>query len=238
MKKKMSGPVLTWLGHAAFHVRTPGGKTILIDPWISNPRAPQMVSTFTQANFIVVTHGHGDHLGETVSLARSSKATVLAMYEIITYLTKKGIPTGVGMNKGGSYVADGIRFTMVDAKHSSSIDDNGVTIPGGEAAGFVMELEDGSVLYHAGDTSVFSDMVLIGKIYKPTIAMLPIGGLYSMDPREAAVACSLLKPKVIVGMHYGTYPALAGTPAALRKALAPEYRKRVVELMPGISREF
>ncbi len=238
MKKKTAGPVLTWLGHSAFHIRTPGGKSILIDPWITNPRAPEMVSNLTQADYILVTHGHGDHLGETVSLARTSKAIVLAIYEIITYLTKKGIPTGVGLNKGGSYTIDGIRVTMVDAKHSSSIDDNGVTTPGGEAAGYILQLEDGTVLYHAGDTNVFSDMVLIGKIYKPDIALLPIGGLYTMGPREAAMACSLLKPKVIIGMHYGTYPALSGTPAELKKQLAPEYRKRVVELMPGISREF
>jgi L-ascorbate metabolism protein UlaG (beta-lactamase superfamily) len=127
---------------------------------------------------------------------------------------------------------------MVDAKHSSDIDVNGMVIPGGEAAGFVVEFENGTKLYHAGDTSLFMDMKLVGQLYKPDIALLPIGDLYTMDPRAAAKACEWLNAKHIIGMHYGTFPALTGTPAALKKYLPERMRKRVHELEVGKATEF
>lgn len=138
------------------------------------------------------------------------------------------------MNKGGTIEIEGLHITMVDAKHSSTIDDNGTTLPAGEAAGYVIRTESGQTLYHAGDTSVFSDMVLIGKLYTPDLVLLPIGSAFTMGPEEAAMACRLLKPKTIIGMHYGTFPALNGTPALLKKLL-PDMRKRVIELIPGVA---
>jgi L-ascorbate metabolism protein UlaG (beta-lactamase superfamily) len=158
---------------------------------------------------------------------------VLAIYEVYLYLKSCGVENAQGMNKGGAINVDGIKVTMVDAKHSSDIDVEGTLIPGGEAAGYVVEFENGTRVYHAGDTALFMDMKLIGQLYKPDVAILPIGNLYTMGPREAAKACEWLHPKLIIGMHYGTFPALTGTPTELRKFLPAKLKKRVKELEIG-----
>jgi L-ascorbate metabolism protein UlaG (beta-lactamase superfamily) len=228
---------ITWFGHSAFQIITRDNKSILIDPWLTNPKAPAGATAISPVDVILVTHGHADHLGETIDLARRTGAKVVAIYEIGLYLERKGVRAVQMMNKGGTIELDRLQVTMVDAKHSSSIDDNGNSLPAGEAAGFILRPENGKTIYHAGDTSVFSDMVLIGKLYKPDIAILPIGNSFTMGPEEAAMACRLLKPKTIIGMHYGTFPALSGTPAQLKKLLPPDMKKRVVELRPGVAAE-
>jgi L-ascorbate metabolism protein UlaG (beta-lactamase superfamily) len=182
----------------------------------------------------LVSHGHSDHVGNTIELAERTNARVLCIYELALFFTKKGVKTAQGMNKGGTVTLDGLSVTMVDARHSADIDAGGSVVPGGEAAGFVLRFESGRTLYHAGDTGVFGDMKIIGELYKPDVAMVPIGDLYTMGPREAAYACRLLKPKTIIGMHYGTFPALTGTPAALKTFLPAPMRNRVLELTPGV----
>lgn len=226
---------LTWLGHSAFQVVSPGGKIVLFDPWLDNPKAPTGAKDINHIDLILVSHGHSDHLGNTVALAKRTNAKVLAIYEVHLYLKSCGVQNEQGMNKGGTINVDGIKVTMVDAKHSSDIDVGGSLIPGGEAAGYVVEFENGTRVYHAGDTALFMDMKLIGQLYKPEVALLPIGDLYTMDPRAAAKACEWLNPKHIIGMHYGTFPALTGTPAELRKALPQRLKSRVRELQPGNS---
>jgi L-ascorbate metabolism protein UlaG (beta-lactamase superfamily) len=224
---------VTWLGHSAFLLQAPGGKSVLIDPWLDNPVAPAGAKDRTPANVILVTHGHSDHIGNTIQIAQRTQAQVISIHEISLYLHKHGIDTAQGMNKGGTVLIYDLKVTMVDAKHSSGLDGGESVIPGGEAAGYVIEFGNGYRVYHAGDTSVFGDMKLIADLYKPSLVILPIGGLFTMDPREAAYACKLLKPKSIVGMHYGTFPALNGTPSELRAFLPASMKKNVVELVPG-----
>jgi L-ascorbate metabolism protein UlaG (beta-lactamase superfamily) len=226
---------LTWLGHSAFKIVSPNGKTLLIDPWLDNPKAPPGANDIAEAHLILVTHGHSDHLGSTIELAKRTGARAVAIYEVCSYLQSRGIATAQGMNKGGTISVDGINVTMVDAKHSADISEDGRVLPGGEAAGFVIQLENGLKMYHAGDTALFLDMKLIAQLYKPEVVFLPIGGLYTMGPKEAALACAWLHPKHIIGMHYGTFPALSGTPEELRKHLPPALKKRVIELQPGIT---
>ena len=229
------GIPITWFGHSAFTIVSPGGKVVLIDPWLDNPKAPPGAKDMKKVDLILVTHGHSDHLGNTVEIARRTGAAVLAIHEIALYLERSGVSTAKGMNKGGTVAVGDIRVTMVDARHSSEIDGDGggSHVSGGEAAGFVVRFEDGSTIYHAGDTSVFGDMRIIAELYRPHVAILPIGGLYTMDVREAAYAVKLLRPDFIIGMHYGTFPVLTGTPAELKKLLPPGLRNRVIELVPG-----
>jgi L-ascorbate metabolism protein UlaG (beta-lactamase superfamily) len=224
---------VTWFGHSAFLMQAPGGKSVLVDPWLENPNAPPAARELSTVDLILITHGHSDHVGETIRIAQRTKAHVLSIHEISLYFQKQGVVGAQGMNKGGTVSFGGLRVTMVDARHSSALDVGGIVAPGGEPAGFIIEFENGFKVYHAGDTSVFGDMKIIAELYKPSLVILPIGGLYTMDPREAAYACKLLKPKHIVGMHYGTFPVLAGTPAELRKHLPAPMKKMVVELQPG-----
>ena len=224
---------ITWYGHSAFSLHAPGGKSVLIDPWMENPKAPPGAKEIHPVDLILVTHGHSDHVGNCIEIAKRTQAVVVSIHEIALFFQKHGIDKVQGMNKGGTVTIEGIRLTMVDAKHSSSLDLGEAVIPGGEAAGFVVELENGFRVYHAGDTSVFGDMKIIADLYKPHLAILPIGGLFTMDPREAAYACGLLKPRFVVGMHYGTYPPLAGTPTELKKYVRAPMKKAVKELVPG-----
>lgn len=232
-KKRKSLITLTWLGHSAFLMESMSGKKVLIDPWLDNPKAPPNAKEIASVDLILVTHGHSDHLGSTVELAKRLNAPVAALFEVYLYLQSCGVTTAQGINKGGTLAVNGIKVTMVDAVHSSDIDADGKVMPGGEAAGMVIEFDDGVAVYHAGDTALFGDMKLIGQIYKPDIALLPIGGVYTMAPREAAKACELINPKQIIGMHYGTFPILTGTPGELKKYLPPQLRGRVRELEPG-----
>ncbi len=224
---------ITWFGHSAFLLKAPGGRSVLIDPWLDNPKAPAGAKDTVSADLILVTHAHSDHLGNTVEIAKRTGVKVVAIHEISLYLRDQGVGESIGMNKGGAMQVDGISVTMVDARHSSGVDVGENVIPGGEAAGFVVHFENGFRVYHAGDTTVFGDMKIIADLYKPQLAILPIGGLYTMGPVEAAYACKLLKPRYVIGMHYGTFPPLSGTPDALRKKLPGSMKKIVLELNPG-----
>ena len=183
-------------------------------------------------DLILVTHGHSDHSADTVSIGRATGARVVAPYELSVWLQSKGLQNVTGMNPGGTLDALGLSITMVPAIHSSSIEEDGRTLYMGLATGYVIRLEDGLTIYFAGDTSIFGDMKLIGEMYQPTIAFLPIGGVYTMGPEQAAKACELLNVKQVVPMHYGTFPALAGTPKRLR-ALVESRGVQVLELRPG-----
>jgi L-ascorbate metabolism protein UlaG (beta-lactamase superfamily) len=216
----MADATLTWLGHAAFRIDTPGGKRIYVDPFLSgNPRCPEDEQTPERVDIIAITHGHGDHVGDSVQLLKKFGAEVVAQVELKGWLGKQGAPVGQmpGLNKGGSQEIDGIRFTLTNAFHSSSSDEGEYL---GEACGIVIRLENGFTVYFAGDTCVFGDMQLIGRLYQPDVAVLPIGDWFTMAPNEAAVALELLGTKRCVPCHYGTFPILTGRPDELR-ALAP-----------------
>ena len=224
---------ITFYGHATFKIITPEGIRILIDPWLDNPQSPEE-KDLGPYDLILITHAHGDHLGNVLELARTATTEVIAIHEIQQYLLAHGIPNVTGMNIGGSYRTKGLTITMVQALHSSSIQEDEALIYGGDPAGFVVRLEDGRAFYHAGDTGLFYDMKLIGELYQPEVAFLPIGDHYVMGPREAAKACALLRPKLVIPMHFGTIPLLTGTPekfAHYLKEFAPEVELKV--LAPG-----
>jgi L-ascorbate metabolism protein UlaG (beta-lactamase superfamily) len=226
---------ITFYGHSCFKIVTQENKKILIDPWISNPSAPSNVDTGPY-DFILITHAHADHLGDVLKLARTSVTEVVAIHEIQQYLLKNGVPRATGMNIGGTYSVNGLKFTMVPALHSSSFPDGTY---GGDACGFVITLENGFTIYHAGDTGVFMDMKLIGELYRPKIAILPIGDHYVMGPREAAKACELIQPEVVIPMHYGTFPVLSGTVEAFEEELKKVgISVKVVALKPGGTYKF
>ena len=228
---------LTWLGHNTFHLESSAGRSVLLDPFIEgNPACPKEHKTFDQLDVITISHGHGDHMADAVTLAKKLKSTVVCNFEIHAFLKKKGVTTTSPMNKGGTQQVQGLAFTMVHAIHSSGIEDGGEMVYGGEPCGFVIRLENGARIYHAGDTGVFSDLALIREIYAPEVAILPIGDHYTMSPREAAVAARLLQPQVIVPAHFGTFPALTGTPEAFREELKKQnVGAELVVLKPGDS---
>lgn len=201
---------LTFFGHSAFRIVTDDGLRIWMDPWLDNPQSAGGVDS-TDADLVLVTHAHGDHLGNCLDMAKSPATEVVAIHEIQQYLLSKGLPNVTGMNLGGTYSTKGVQVVMVPALHSSSIQEGHEVRYGGDAAGFVVRLEDGFTLYHAGDTALFGDMRLIGELYGPQLAMLPIGSHYVMGPREAAYAARLLGSKRVIPMHYGSFPVLTGT---------------------------
>jgi L-ascorbate metabolism protein UlaG (beta-lactamase superfamily) len=223
----------TWLGHATFLFRSPGGKQILVDPWIeTNPSCPASAKKIRDLDLILVTHGHSDHTSDVVPIARETRARVIAPYELGLWFEQKGLRYVTGMNPGGSLEALGRSVTMTSAVHSSSIVEDGRTAYLGVASGYVVRFENELTIYFAGDTSVFGDMRLIAELYRPTIAFLPIGDVYTMGPEQAAKACELLGVKQVVPMHYGTFPALTGTPAKLRELVEPN-GVHVLDLKPG-----
>src|ERR1700737_1987262 len=223
----------TWLGHATFLFRSPAGKRIIVDPWVSsNPSCPESAKKITELDMILVTHGHSDHTGDVIPLARATGARVVAPFELAQWFKQKGLQNVTGMNPGGTLPAMNMSFTMVQAFHSSSVEEDGRTLDMGVATGYVIRFEDGVTVYFAGDTAVFGDMRLIGEMYRPSIAFLPIGDLYTMGPEQAAKACELLAVRQVVPMHYGTFPALTGTPQRLRD-LVEGRGVHVMELNPG-----
>jgi L-ascorbate metabolism protein UlaG (beta-lactamase superfamily) len=233
-----NGVKLTWIGHASFILDTPGGKRALIDPWMTgNPAAPESLQNPGDVDLILLSHGHSDHTGDVVRLAKEkSPAAVMCMIELGDYLGSKGVENIIGGNKGGTLSAEGVSVTLTHAFHSSSYgEEDGTIVYTGEPAGLIITLENGYRIYFAGDTTVFGDMALIGELYKPDLAMLPIGDFFTMGPMEAAKAVELLGVKHVLGMHYGTFPLLTGTPQGLRDELAKRGLGDVVveELKPG-----
>jgi L-ascorbate metabolism protein UlaG (beta-lactamase superfamily) len=205
----------------------------LADPWLlGNPSCPEPAKKIAELDLMLVTHGHDDHAGDAVPVGRATNAMVVAPYELATFFQQKGLKRVTGMNRGGSIHALGLSITMVAAFHSSSVVDDGRTVYAGEPCGYVITFEDGLTIYFAGDTAVFGDMRLIAELYKPVIAFLPIGDTYTMGPREAAKACELLAVRQVVPMHYGTFPALTGTPTEFRQLVEPR-GVQVLELRPG-----
>src|SRR5262245_41711812 len=237
MKVFDKGFSLTWLGHSAFHLVSPRGKHLLVDPWLEgNPMAPVGDVPIAGADAILLTHAHGDHAGDALRLARKFRSTVVAIHEAALWLQRHGLEGAVGMNKGGTLQLSGVRVTMTNATHSSSFDGGDGREYGGDAAGFVVTLENGATIYFAGDTGPMMDMQIIGDLYRPDVAVLPIGDLYTMGPREAAYAMRLLRSPYVVPCHYGTFPALTGTPEAFRAELAKAgVQTEVVTPKPGES---
>jgi L-ascorbate metabolism protein UlaG (beta-lactamase superfamily) len=215
----------TWLGHSAVEVRTPGGRTILFDPWLSNPMSPRQPDAQGPVDLLLVTHGHYDHMGEAVSIAARQRPAWPCIHEMSLWLGRR-LPGGsdqvTGMNKGGTVEAAGVRVTMTTADHSAGDWNAGgeTTLYLGDPVGFVVELENGFRIYNAGDTDVFGDMALIRERYRPDLALLPIGGHFTMDPTAAALATELLGVAHVLPLHWGTFPLLAGTPAQLADAIA------------------
>jgi L-ascorbate metabolism protein UlaG (beta-lactamase superfamily) len=225
---------ITWYGHSCVEIRTPAGKTVLLDPWFGNPKSPKAAAAVEQCDVMLVSHGHFDHLGsgprgvreaDALSIARRTKPAWPCIHELSLWLEDRLAGAGVeviGMNKGGTVEARGLRISMVHADHSAgdwSAEGEGPLYLG-EPVGFVIGLEDGSTICYTGDTALFGDLALVGELHRPDLAILPIGGHYTMGPAEAARAVELLGAREVMPVHYGTFPILAGTPTALREALA------------------
>jgi L-ascorbate metabolism protein UlaG (beta-lactamase superfamily) len=224
---------ITWLGHTSFSFQLESGEVILVDPWVDgNPKFPVGYS-IDRVDTILITHGHFDHVGGVRKLAAQFSPQIFANYEICTWLGSKGVAHCNGMNKGGRVsTPGGLAVTMTHALHSSGItDDDGSMVYGGEAGGFILHFPDGRNAYFAGDTDVFAEMSFLAELHAPSLAFLPIGDLFTMSPKGAAIACRLLGNPEVIPMHFGTFPPLIGTPAELASLSA----SKVTELVPGVS---
>jgi L-ascorbate metabolism protein UlaG (beta-lactamase superfamily) len=232
------GASFTWLGHAGVEIRTPGGQVVLIDPWFGNPKSSRTVAQQERCDVLLVTHGHFDHFDrDTLELAKRTHPAMPCIHELSLFLQPQigEAAEVIGMNKGGTVATHGLRITMVPAFHSSGDLFGGEAVKSfGEPVGFVIELENGFRIYDAGDTTVFGDMRLIRELYAPELAVLPIGGHFTMDPRAAAVAVELLGVRDVLPVHWGTFPLLAGTPAQLSEAVrARRLTAEVHDWKPG-----
>jgi L-ascorbate metabolism protein UlaG (beta-lactamase superfamily) len=228
------GNKLTWLGHATFRINTPEGSVILIDPWVlSNPMTPASEKKLDRIDVMLITHGHFDHIADAVALGRQLKPQIVAIPETCKWLESKGVANTNSMNKGGTQRVGDIEVTMVHAVHSCGIQDGDQIIYGGEACGYIVRLPGGLTIYHAGDTAVFGDMKIIGDLYAPDVALLPIGDHYTMGPREAALAVRLLNVQHVVPMHFGTFPVLTGRPEMLRELTSDFPSLEIHALKPG-----
>ncbi|HUA84004.1 MAG TPA: metal-dependent hydrolase [Bryobacteraceae bacterium] len=224
---------ITWLGHGTYQFRLTTGEVILVDPWIDgNPAYPTKFS-LDRVDVMLITHGHFDHIFDAVSLSKKFSPQVVAIFETARWLESKGAKNVIGMNKGGTVTAGPITVTMTHAVHSCGIQDGDNIIYGGEAAGYVLRLPDRRNIYCAGDTSVFADMQLIQRLYHPELAILPIGDLYTMSPREAALACRMLSVRKVIPVHFGTFPQLTGRPEQLAELIHDLPDTEMWELQPG-----
>lgn len=231
----LRGNKITYYGHSTFGLTTPSGQVAIIDPWVmTNPRCPEALKKVSRLDAIFLTHAHSDHLGDLLTLAKQHKPKVVCTFETYLWLESKGTGAqGMPGNKGGSQKVGDFEITMTHAFHSNSIEDHGQRIYGGEAGGYIVTLPGGVSVYHAGDTAVFGDMKLIGEMYRPDVACLPIGDVFTMGPREAAMATRLLGVKHVIPMHYATFPLLTGTPEALRLESKDIAGLEVHALRPG-----
>ncbi len=211
-------PKLKWLGHSSFQFSSRGGKIFLIDPWLSNPKAPKGIS-FTHIEGILLTHGHSDHVTGAFDLAKKFKAPVIASYELTEIGKEEGVSSVVSLNPNGSTKIETVTITAVPAIHSSSCGEGKTMRYAGAPLGFIISDEGSATFYHAGDTAVFSDMSLIAELYSPQVVILPIGGVFTMKPFEAAYAARALQARTVIPMHYGTFPILTGTPDDLAREM-------------------
>jgi L-ascorbate metabolism protein UlaG (beta-lactamase superfamily) len=231
-------PKFTYLGHSAVRCDLPGGEVVLIDPWVTtNPACPETAKSFARLDLVLVSHAHGDHLGDAVELCRRhTPRAVVGTYEVCTWLAGQGVQNCSGMNLGGSQRLLDLRISMVRADHSSGLQEGDRCLDGGVACGFVVRLPEGYTFYHAGDTALFSDMQLIAELYRPELAFLPIGDHFTMDPQQAARACRYLGVRKVVPIHWGTFPVLTGTPEQLDKEIGDlGINCEVIRLTPGQS---
>jgi len=227
----LKGLELTWLGHAATRIRTDDGTTLLVDPWLTSPNGVESEHHPDRVDALFITHGHADHFGDTLDIVQNTGAEVHAIHEICVWLGDQGVENVVGSNKGGRVdTVAGIGATMTTAVHSSGLNGDQGLVPGGEAGGWILEFPGGPTIYHAGDTMVFGDMALIKELWAPDIALLPIGGWYTMDPRQAAMAGKMLGVSTVVPIHFGTFPILAGTPAELSEHAAGAFEVAALEI--------
>jgi L-ascorbate metabolism protein UlaG (beta-lactamase superfamily) len=236
------GVTMTWLGHSTFLFRTPQGQVVLVDPWLAgNPSCPAAYREVS-CDAILITHGHGDHIGDVFTAQTRCAGAVVGVYELTSWLGFKGVPEDklLGMNKGGTVSLPGldVRVTMTDARHSSSTFEAGEVVSLGEAAGYVVRFGEGLRVYIAGDTALFGDMKLIGELYAPDLAVLPIGDRYTMDPEAAAYACGMLGVRAVVPCHYGTFPQLLGDPQQLRAHLKARGLTAVEVITPPVGEPF
>ena len=224
---------IQWLGHSAFRITTPADKHILIDPFLKgNPATPDEFKEQNEVNFILLTHGHEDHVGDTVEIANRTGATVVGNIELVDLLVDKHGLNGdqtYDPNKGGTVRFDEFSVTLVSANHSSSYQGDYAGDPGG----LILNFKDDLTVYHMGDTNIFADLELYHKLYQPDVALVPIGDHYTMGPKEAAWAVEMVKPKIAIPIHYGTFPPLAGDPNDFKQFVADRCDTEVLIADPG-----